>query len=515
MRTQNALKNLYITIFQKVVDLILLFIQRTVFIRVLGVTYLGVSGLFSNIFTIFSLMELGIGSSIIYLLYKPLADGDKEEISKLMQIYKKFYNAVGIGILIIGIVLIPGLKYIVNMNNGIDNLYLIYLLTLFSTSVSYFFSYKRSLLEADQKLYISNLNIFVFNSLATVLRIIVLILFENYLLFLTVTIVMSFISNLVISRKVSKMYPDIKFNQKIKLKEINLKPIFSRMFAVSLNSIGNVVLTGTDNIIMSMYVGLTMVGLYSNYYMFTNMIYTTVSWLFISVTAGVGNLFATKEKENAFIVFKRMNFINYYFYFICCIMLFAFVNPLISIWIGNSYLFGKITVFIIVLNLFMTGMRHTNVTFINASGLYYNIKYKPIIEAIINLVLSLILAKFMGVNGILLGTFISLFCVSMWLEPYILYKEWFKKDWKEYFVKFFGRMGLMLVLMFIIEYIISICNITNILLLILLAFTVFIILNIVFIIIYHKKEEFKYYFDLISNILKKILEKVKSYVIKK
>lgn len=507
MRTQKALKNIYFTLLQKICDLVLLFIQRTFFIRILGVVYLGVSGLFANIFTIFSLMELGISSSIIFLLYKPLAEGNNEEVSRLMQLYKKFYNIVGTSILIIGMFLIPFLKYIVNMNCGVDNLYLIYILTLISTSTSYFFSYKRSLLEADQKLYVSSLNIFIFNTLATIFRIFVLIFFKNYLLFLLITIIMNFVSNLVISKKVTKMYPLIQFSKKVKFKQYELKPIFSRMFAVSLNSIGNVVLTGTDNIIMSTYFGLATVGIYSNYYMFTNLIYTTISWLFVSVTAGVGNLKAKNDDINSFYTFKRMSFINYYFYFICCVMLYSFVNPLISIWIGEEYLFDKTLVFIIVLNLFITGMRHTTVTFINASGLYYDIKYKPLIEAFLNLLISIVLTKYIGIIGIFLGTFLSLFFVSTWLEPYILYKKWFKKDIKEYYISFLLKFIFLIIIMLGIEKIVSILNINGYFMLIVYGIIIFSLLNILFILICHKKDEFKYYCLIIKNIIKKYSKK--------
>ena len=175
--------------------LIMQFVVRTFFIRYLGVTYLGLNGLFTNVLSILSLAELGIGTSIVYSMYKPIAVGDKEEINALMDLYKKAYHFIGVGVAVIGVSIIPLFPYI-SGDYSISNQFILYYLLYLSNSVlSYFFTYKRSLLIAHQRTYIVNLNDFIFLLLSNVFQIYLLIHYKSFSLYLIVQLVFTLLGN--------------------------------------------------------------------------------------------------------------------------------------------------------------------------------------------------------------------------------------------------------------------------------------------------------------------------------
>lgn len=506
MRTKSAAINSISAIIQKIIETVLSFVYRSIFIQILGGVYLGVNGLFTNIFSIMSLAELGIGSSIIYLLYKPLVEKDYDTINKLMHFFSKMYKFIAIFISVIGIAIIPFFPYIIN-NNGQDipNLTIIYLLLLFNTVSSYLFSYKRSLLEADQKSYYSTINLSIFSIINTLSRILILIITKDYVMTLLISIIVTLISNISISLKVNKMYPYLKENSG-KLDNNCLKEIKSRMKAIMMHKIGNIVVTSTDNIIISKFINILSVGIYSNYTMITNIIYSTFSMIFISITSSVGNLKVKADNTNAIIVFNKLFFLNFLFYFFSCSFLMIVFNDFIYIWLGKDYLLDSLTVFFIILNLYISGMRHTVVTFINSSGLNYQTRYKPILEAIVNLVVSLVLVNYLEIIGVILGTIICYIVGSVWIEPVVLYKNWFNKSPKDYFIKYLGYLILTFTFSFVLKEILTIFVATNWLMLILKSMLSILIIAIVFILIFYKTDEFKYFYNFLKTIIRKIIK---------
>ena len=510
-RSEKSIKNLLTAVIGQAFGLLISFVSRIVFIRLLGTEYLGLNSLFSNILTVLSLAELGIGEAITFSLYKPLSKNDIKKCKMLMQFYKKVYTYIGIIILILGTLVCPFLTVFIKDLPNIPNLNVIYIMFVVNTSVSYFFSYKRNLIIADQNRYIATIYRYVFYFLLNVVQIIYLLLTRNYLGFLIINIVMTIIENFLVSKKADKMYPYLLDKDKIDLDKETKFEILKNTKAMMMHKVGSVVITSTDNILISSFVGLNAVGLYSNYYMIINALNTIFGQLFNSITASVGNLCAIESKEKQYSVFRKMFFLNFWIYGFSTVCLTCLFNDFITIWVGKSYVFSWNIVLIIIVNYYITGMRKAVLTFREASGLFYKDRWKAIVEAIVNLVTSIVLALKLGIFGVFLGTFISSVSVCVWVEPYVLYKYGFDKNLFDYFktylkylistifVCFFCYFGCTFILF----------NSSLITFIIKTLFCV-ILSNLLFYIIYRHTDEFNYFY---SNYFRKMMIKIKKHLI--
>ena len=436
-RLKKTLKNTYVGIIAQLVTVIINFVNRTIFIKFLGVEYLGIGGLFSNILSMLSLAELGIGVAMVYNLYKPLADNDTKKIKAYMNFYKNSYRVISVVVLIAGLILIPFLDVIIKDKPNIPHFALIYVLFLLNTVSSYWFSYKRSVFSADQNEYVNTVNRTVFSIILSIGHLIVLWLFRSYLIYLMVTIICTVASNLHISYLCNKKYPYLKKNNE-KLGKTEKKDLFKYVFAQMSHKFGGVVVNGTDNILTSSLVsnGLTIVGKYSNYTLFTNTVNSIINMFFSSVLASVGNLNVTSDKTALEKNFNKMFFINMCLHGVTASCLFILANDFISLWVGEELLLSKYIVLIIVLNYYISGMRQTSTVFLNALGLFTKNKIKPWIEAVINIVASLIFIRHFGFFGVLLGTLVSTLTTSTWIDPFIVYRYGFNKSSAKYFLKY-------------------------------------------------------------------------------
>ena len=311
-RTNNSIKNYRMTMLSQMASILLNFIGRTFFIRLLSIEYLGVNGLFSNILSLLSLAELGVGTAITYMMYKPIAEDDRVKVAAYNQLYKKIYNCIGVFILVTGLSLTPIIYKLIKEPPQIsESIYIIYALFVINTAISYFYTYKRSLLIAHQKEYVNNQNIILFAIIKDVVLIALLYAFRSYYIYLTAQIVITFISNVVISRKTDKIFPEITSMSKQKIPASEIKTIIKNTLAMVCHKIGSVVVSGTANIFISYFVGLATVGVYSNYVMISTAALQIVGKGVNSLTASFGNLVATSSQQNILNVFKRVYFINF------------------------------------------------------------------------------------------------------------------------------------------------------------------------------------------------------------
>lgn len=436
-RFKKTLKNTYIGIIAQFITVVINFANRTIFIKFLGVEYLGIGGLFSNILSMLSLAELGIGVAMVYNLYKPLADNDTKKIKAYMNFYKNSYRVISAVVLTTGLALIPFLDVIIKDKPNIAHFELIYVLFLLNTVSSYWFSYKRSIFSADQNEYVNTVNRTVFSVILSIGHLIVLWLFRSYLIYLIVTIVCTIASNLHISYLCNMKYPYLKRNNE-KLGKTEKKDLFKYVFAQMSHKFGGVVVNGTDNILTTSLVsnGLTIVGKYSNYTLFTSTINSVINMFFSSVLASVGNLNVTSDKKALEKTFNKMFFINMCLYGVTASCLFLLANDFISLWVGKELLLSKYIVLIIVINYYISGMRQTSTVFLNALGLFTKNKFKPWLEAAINIIASLIFIKYFGFFGVLLGTLVSTVATSTWIDPLIVYHYGFNKNPAKYFLKY-------------------------------------------------------------------------------
>lgn len=260
-----------------------------------------------------------------------------------------------------------------------------------------------------------------------------------------------------------------------------------------MHKIGGIIVSSTDNIILSTFVNLSAVGLYSNYYLIISALNTIFGQLFNSLTASVGNLFATESKEKCYFIFKNIFFLNFVVYSISSICLVNLFNPFIELWIGKKYFLSQNIVLILVVNFYIAGMRKSVLTFKEAAGLFYNDRWKSVVEAIVNLIFSLILVKKMGIFGVFLGTFISSITVCNWVEPYVLFKYGFKLKLSKYFKKYFQYSLFTVIVGGITYFLCSSIKFNLFFSFVIKTVTCLVVPNIFFYCFYHKSEEFQYF----------------------
>ena len=432
-RTKNSAKNIFFSEFSYIATLILQFVNRSFFIRFLPGEYLSLNGLFSNILSLLSFAELGIGSAINFALYKPLKEQDTETLKSIMAIYRRFYIFAGVAVLGVGSVLAPCLPYFIKEPAvHIGSMYLYFLLYLANSGISYFYAYKSALIICGQKEYIVSIITSLFHTAVKLLQILSLILYQSYAVFLSIPIAASILQNIVITMRANQMYPFLKEKNIKKLDPKLSADIKRNAYAFVFQKIGGIILYATDNLIISKFVGFVYVGIYSNYTLVIQAVQTAAYRFFDSITASVGDFAAANEKSQVEKILYRTLFINAWMFCFCSVCLLSLLQPFIQLWIGDAYRLSNVILGILILNFYLEGMRAALVTLKRAAGLFWQTRYRPILEGILNLAFSILLAIRFGVAGTVLGTIISTFCMSGLLEPYILFRSYFKKNFWEY-----------------------------------------------------------------------------------
>ena len=452
-RTKNTMYNLISILFGQVINLILQFVVRTVFINTLGKSYLGINGLFSNILTMLSLADLGVGSAILFKLYEPLAKNDEQRINILIKFYKKVYTFIGIIVLLVGLTLIPFLKYIIKDYTTINeigvNLTFVYILYLIKTVSSYlFFAYKSAIIKADQKEYKLNIIIYVVNFITSIVQIITLVTLKNFELYVIIFIISVVLENYLSAKLAEKLYPIIKEKCFGKLDKKEILNIFKDCGAIFINKINVVVLTATDNIIISMFLGIDMVGLYSNYYVLYSTINTIFNKVFDSVTHSLGNLHVTKDIEKEYRIYKTINLITILLGATTGITFFCVADKFIKLWVGDAWIIPQPFSLLMGIEIFTMSMDLFIGKYRTSMGLFQQSKYRPLFGMVINIVVSAILVNIIGLNGVLIGTIAANWLTLIWYDPLIIHKYGFlnKYSVKKYYLKNMIYVGVTTIL---------------------------------------------------------------------
>lgn len=504
MRTENSIKNSILGILSSFVSILIGFFAQKVFIKILGSEYLGVNGLFSNILSMLSVAELGIGGAIIYNLYKPIAENDIEKVKSLLKLYKTAYNWIALIIFSIGICITPFIHIFIGQTNLSLNFKTIYILFLLQTVVSYLLTYKRSMLYAYQKNYIiSGIHIIYLIVLNTV-QVLLLYFWKNYYLYLIIKIIFVLLENCVINIVANKLYPFIIEKNTNKLEPKVIRDIFTRVKAQVFHTIGGVVVNSTDNIIISKFLGVYTVGLYSNYYLIINSVKTLFSQLISSTTASVGNLLVESDPRKSFDIYKKIRFINFWMAVFCSISILVIMNDFIILWIGENYLLSMTVLVVLVLNLYQKMMRNCNDVFLIAAGICIENRFVPIVESIINIISSVILVKVIGLAGVFIGTIISGLTLWCYSYPKFAYKKLFKRNYSDYAKETIGYILIFILLAAITYFAAHLIVFKNTYLN--FAYDIIIVLlvpNILLFIMFRKTDNFKYF----KNLLKRIVSK--------
>lgn len=508
-RTSNSIRNITTGFIGQFIQIVLGFVSRTIFIKFLAAEYLGISGLFGNILSILSLAELGVGSAIIYALYKPLADGDERQISALMKFYSKAYKTIGIVIAIVGIGIIPFLNMIIKNAPDInESLYVIYIFYLFNTVITYFYSYKNSIIVADQKNYISAIISYGTSIIQTVLQIAVLVLAKNFLLYLLVQAICALLYNIIISKTADRMYPFLKKHKDAKLDSSVKHSLIKNIKALMIVKLSGVLVNNTDNLIITYFSGLSTVGISSNYTMLIGIINTVLNQLFGGITASVGNLNAKENNEKKEEFFDIINFANFWLFGFSSICIIVLSSDIVRLWLTDKYVLPINIPIILAINFYMVGMQNAVWTYKNTMGLFRQGRYLLLLTALINLVLSVMLGSIWGLFGILLSTAIARLVTNTWYDPYAVYKYGLKKNPLKYFYKYLIFIVILTIALAVTWILCNFIKLGIILSLLIKICICVIIPNLIIIVVFYNTKEFRYFKGLIILGSRKIFDKI-------
>lgn len=506
-RTKNVIKNTKFGIISKIISMSLSFVSRTIFIYYLGSVYLGVGGLFSDILQVLSFAELGFGNALILAMYKPVADNDVDRIEKLLNFYKKVYRIIALIIATGGAILIPFLPYIIKGADGftINEIRTYYVLYLFNTVISYFVIYKFSYINALQKNYIqTNIELIRYIVTASV-QIIMIIVFRSFLVYLLVESALWLISRIVISIYLNRRFPILKSNSKTTLSKEEQKPIFKDVRGLALHQFSSIAVHSTDSIIISTFTGagVIAVGLISNYDILINAVLGFVLIIFNSVTSSFGNLVATSTTEDYRKTFLTANFINFWIYGFCSIAFFVLIPPFISLWIGKEYIIDTTSFLLIIVNCYLQGQSTIYNNARIGKGNFNKDKWLAVIQALTNLIVSVIFANSLGLIGVYIGTVASRLTYVIF-RPLSTYKFLFGKSSKEYYVKlisYFLIVSLAGYFTWLLSY--NLLQEVTIIKFIICACIVAIVPNLLFFLTFFRSREFKDIKNRIKNYLSK------------
>lgn len=437
-RKKNILKSSFTAGVCRIANILLGMVYRMIFLHYLSVEYLGLNGLFSNILGVLSLAELGFSSAIDYRLYKPISMEDCTRVGELMRFYRKVYGWVALTIFLLGLSLIPFLLFFIKETGEIPkdiNIYFVFLLFLLQSSTSYLFSFKFALLVADQRQYKLSIIRLISSFLCTLMQIAVLVLWEKYIFTLVAGILFHFFFNMVSSIWITKKYPNV-FAVNSDISREETKDIYHESIAALFHKVGGTIINSTDSILITKFIGLLATGLYMNYAAILVGAKNMVNVLFGSFTASLGNAHASLSGKERFEVFRRSLFLNFWIVglFTACLLVLA--DDFIVLWLGREYRMDSLTVILLCVMFFLEEVRSIAVSYTNVSGLFVRDKYRPLIEASMNLLISIVGLKWIGIAGVFLGTIASTVLTVFWREPYLLYHYVFKKSTVKYWVEY-------------------------------------------------------------------------------
>ncbi len=502
-RTKNSIRNAIFTMIGSIVIMLLQLVNRKVFVNFLASEYLGLNGLFSNILSMLSMSEMGVGTAIIFALYKPLGEGDTEHVKSLMQLYKRLYTGIGCFVLGVGALLTPWLHIFIKEMPDIPYIHLYYIMYVIDSGISYFYTYKRSIIICNQEDYISSTTTMLASAGAKLTQFIILITTHNYFLFLLVQILFTRLENIWISHIADKKYPYLKDKQIKPLGQEDRKSIKRNIAAMMTQKMGSVIVSGTDNLIISKILGLSVLGFYSNYVLLLNTVNSLINKVFNSVTASIGNMVVKKSKDESEVAFFNILFVNYWIFGFSSICFCALFQPFICLWVGERFVLPDIAVWVFVACFYINGMRRTVLAFRNATGIFWYDRYRAILEAVVNLIISIPLTYLWGVMGVKLGSLIALLLTTFWLEGYVLYKHFFEKSSIMYQLLQIKYCVLTVLLCLLTTYLCKLVDTGSVSSFILECAICVVVPNVIMLLLSARSKEFQYFWGIVVRFLKK------------
>lgn len=415
-RTKNATRNIVFGGILKIYQIAVPFVMRTAMIYFMGVQYLGLNSLFASILQVLNLAELGVGSAMVYSMYKPIAEDNKEEICALMRLYRIYYRMIGLVIAILGLILLPFIPKLIDGEVPQDiDIYILYLLNLGATVLSYWlFAYKNCLLVAHQRVDITSKISLIINTVQYIVQFAVLCWLKNYYLYLIVALLTQAFTNIVTAMVVTRYYPD--YEPKGRLDPIITKDINHRIRDLFTSKLGTIIVNSADTIVISAFLGLEMLAIYQNYYFILSSIIGIVTIVFNACTAGIGNSIIVETREKNYNDLKKFTFLITWIAGFCTACLLCLYQPFMDIWVGKELELEFSVVVCFCIYYFICEINQLLNTYKDAAGIWHQDRFRPLVTAIVNLSMNLIMVHVWGIYGIILSTVLSMLLVGMpWL----------------------------------------------------------------------------------------------------
>ena len=444
-RTKNAARNIVFDGMLKLLNIIIPFFLRSIMLHYLGVEYLGLSGLFRSILSFLNLAELGVGSAMVFSMYKPIAEDDTPSICALLKLYRTFYRAIGLFIAVVGLALTPFLRSLISGDIPADmNLYILYFMNLGSTVLTYWlFAYKRSLLDAHQRTDVISKVSLITQFVEYALKLPALIIFRNYYMFLGVQLGAQVVINLLTAVRVNKMYPQ--YTPQGHLPREKVMDIVRRVRDLFTSKFSAVVFNFADTLVISAFMGLTALAIYQNYFFVITALRTFIDVIIAACIAGVGNSLVTESEEKNYNDFSRITMLFGWIMGVGSAMLLCLYQPFMHIWMGEENMLTFNYVICFVIYFYTMGMNKIINMFKDAAGIWHRDRFRPLTAALVNLGLNLSTVKWLGLYGVLLSSVVSIVGVQIpWLF-HNLFQEVFPRKYLWPYVRFFcGLVGVAL-----------------------------------------------------------------------
>ena len=515
-RVTKSIKNTGFGLVGMAISMIVQFASRTVFIYLLGVEYNGINGLFTNILQVLNLAELGFAFSIAYALYGPLQEKDKQKISAIMNYLRKIYRIIALSITIAGLACVPFLQFLIKEDLSqlpftLNEIRLFFVVYLLNTVLSYVFSYKRTIITADQNSYlVSNVDN-ISNILLYGVQIALLFVWRNYYLYLGIMAAKTLIANIVLTLLANKKYPYLNENRHLVLGNDDRKAIMKNVGAMFFHKIGGVIIYSTTTIIISAFVGLVDASKYSNYILIVNAVNTFINIIFNAITASVGNLCTTASREYQYRVFRRVSFVSNFFAVFCFTCYAGMFNPFVALWVGADMTFDFAVVVAISASAMVTLMRASVNTFKNAQGLFTKDWYKPLGEAVLGVALGIAFSFNYGTLGVVAGYTLSSLLFAVPIENIVLFKYGFDEKKIKTVLQFLRIIGVIVLSVVSGAIAVYLCSLLGdgIVWFIVKALICMSVSTLLFVIVTIKSDAFRYYVALARSILAKIFKRKK------
>lgn len=491
-RTQKSVKNMTIGMLSQLFTLWLSFVSRTVFIKFLTAEYLGISGLFSNVLTVLSFAELGIGDAMTYAMYKPVKEDNRKLVNQLMVVYKKAYTGIAVVVGAIGLGLSFFLSFIIAEPPDIpESLQLIFWLYVVNNMASYILTYKKSILIAYQENYIVSEVQQIASLIQQIAQMIVLCFTKQYILYLIIQILCTILNNIIISVVVKKRYPWINEKDGEELPQEVSKEIFKNVKALSISKIAGVVSNGSDNIIISKFVGLSSVGVASNYTMIINSL-NGILWNGLSsLTSSFGNFNVDSMIGQRRKLFNELFLCSYWLYGFMTIGIITLANSFVQLWVGSNYLVPQGVVLALVLITYISGVNFPVYTYQSTLGMFDKMKIPYVLFAVFNILLSILLGKNWGLFGVYIATSITRLCTSEVSSGYYVYRYGLKLSPLKYLKKYVIYFLILILNILVTNYAVSLVQIAGIIGFSIKVVTCTVVCNAIYFVCFFRTTEFR------------------------